>query len=91
MGYIQVPGEYGSKMMVPEEDCIWTKKDGKLIRYHILGTGFCLMEFEGLEGTIDERIQQCKDNRAAAAKEIGLKPKEKPKKKATSDWLLGDW
>ena len=69
----------GISMMVPEEDCVWTKKDGNLYRIFTLGTGFCLFEFEGLIGTFEERLQQVKDNRAAALK---------PLKKATSDWLF---
>ena len=77
--YIQVPGDYGAKMMIPEEDCIWTYKDGKLLRFHILGSGYCLMEFEGLEGTLEERIQQVEANRETA---------KSMKKKNTFDWVL---
>ncbi len=55
----------GADMMVPEESCVWTKKNGKLHHIHTLGEGFSLFEFEGLEGTFEERFQQVKDNRAA--------------------------
>ena len=68
----------GADMMVPEENCVWTKKNGELHHIHTLGEGFSLFEFEGLEGTFEERLQQVKDNREVA----------KPKKKSTSDWLF---
>ena len=60
----------GADMMVPEEDCVWTKKDGELHHIHTLGSGFSLFEFEGLEGTFEERLQQVKDNRKAATKDV---------------------
>jgi len=69
----------GTSMMVPEEDCVWTKKDGNLYRIFTLGKGFSLFEFEGLIGTFEERLQQVKDNRSAALK---------PSKPTTSDWLF---
>ena len=78
-------------MMVPEEDRVWTKKDGKLHHIFTLGEGFSLFEFEGLTGTFEERFQQVKDNRAAA-KITSLahyhKIKENPPKQTTSDWLF---
>jgi len=60
----------GIDMMVPEEDCVWTKKNGELHHIHTLGEGFCLFEFEGLEGTFEERFQQVKDNRTAALEDF---------------------
>lgn len=82
----------GKDMMVPEEDCVWTKKDGKLHHIHTLGEGFSLFEFEGLTGTFEERLQQVKDNRAAALTKVtGLKrwKSQKEPKKSTKDWLFG--
>ena len=82
----------GKDMMVPEEDCVWTKKDGKLHHIHTLGEGFSLFEFEGLTGTFEERLQQVKDNRAAALTKVtGLKrwKSQKEPKKSTKDWPVG--
>ena len=74
----------GAEMMVPEEDCVWTKQDGKLHKIFTLGEGFSLFEFEGLSGTFEERLQQVKDNREAALKDHPKKTpvtKKEPKRK----------
>lgn len=71
----------GTPMMVPEEDCHWTKKDGKLHKIFTPGGGYSLFEFEGLTGTFEERFTQVKNNRVEQSP-------EKPSKKTTSDWLF---
>jgi hypothetical protein len=75
----------GTEMMVPAEDCVWTKKNGELHHIHTLGEGFSLFEFEGLTGTFVPVI----DNTENTDEHLEDFPKvKKPKKLTTKDWLF---